>query len=124
MPCSTKKPWARYLSEQRSDRLELGHEHERAAEIVAGLGEHDVVEVGQRDDQPHVVQLDEIAQRGDVAGVVDARHERAAVGVVERGRELVRRRWRSSSRRRAERGDDVDALARAREQDGRHDRGG
>ena len=71
------------------DRLGAGHEHDRAAQLVARLGEHEVVEVGQRHDQPHVVQLDEVAQRLDVAGVVDARHERPAVGVVERGRELV-----------------------------------
>ena len=45
--------------------------------------------------------VDEVAQRGDVAGVVDARHERAAVGVVERRRELVDVGRRSWSRRRA-----------------------
>ena len=83
-----------------------------------------MVEVGERDDQPHVVELDEVAERLDVAGVVDPRHERAAVGVVERGRELVdvgRDRRRAGL---AKRGDDVDALTRAREQDGRHDYGG
>ena len=83
-----------------------------------------MVEIGQRDDQPHVVQLDEVAQRCDVDRVVDPRHERAVIGVVERGRELVdigRDRGRAGL---AKRGDDVDALAGAREQDGRHDHGG
>ena len=112
------------MSEQRWIVSSVRHEHDRAAELVARLGELQMVEIGERHDQPHVVQRDEVAQRGDVPGVVDPRHERAPVGVVERGRELVdvgRDRRRAGAR---ERGDDVDALARAREQDGRHDRGG
>ena len=83
-----------------------------------------MVEIRERDDQTHVVEADEVAERGDVPRIVDARHECALVGVVERGRELVdvgRDRRRAGARKRS---DDVDALARAREQDGRHDRGG
>ena len=106
------------------DRLDVRHEHDSAAELVARLGELQMVEIGQRHDQANLVQRDEIAERGHVAGVVDSRHERVPIGVVERGRERVdvgRDRRRAGAR---ERGDDVDALARAREQDGRHDRGG
>ena len=99
MPCSSKNSCARYLSEQRSIVSIPGTSTTAPPRLVARLREHQVVEVGQRHDQPHVVQLDEVAERGDVAGVVDARHERAAVGVVERGRELVDVGRRSSSRR-------------------------
>ena len=124
MPCSSKKTCARYLSEQRAIVSTPGTSTTAPPRLVARLGEHEVVEVGQRDDQPHVVQLDEVAERADVAEVVDARHERAVVGVVERRRELVdvgRDRRRAGL---AERGDDVDALPGAREEDGRHDLGG
>ena len=83
-------------------------------------GENEMVEVGQRHDQAHVVHLHKLAERINVAGVVHRRHERAAVGVIERGREVADvggDRRRASA---AERGDDVDALPSAREQDGRH----
>ena len=63
-----------------------------------------------------------VAQRRDVVGVVDPRHERVGVGVVERRRQLVdvgRDRARS---RALERGDDVDALSGAREEDAAHGR--
>ena len=59
------------------------------AERVAALREQLVVEVGERDDQADVVGEHEVAERIEVAGVVDARHERVAVGVVERRRERV-----------------------------------
>ena len=64
---------------------------------------------------------DEPRERVDVARVVDARDERAVVGVVERGRERVEV---GGDRRRAgaaERADDVDALARAGEEHRGHD---
>ena len=99
-----------------ADRVGSGQEHERV-ELVATLGEEQVVEVGERHDQAHVVLLDERAQGLDVAGIVDARHDRAPLGRVQRRRELVdiggeRRRTRAG-----EGGDDVDALARAGEED-------
>ena len=57
----------------RAHDLERRQEHKRA-ELVAVLGEHDVVEVGERDDQRHVVLLDELrAARATYAGVVDPR---------------------------------------------------
>ena len=80
-----------------------------------------MVEIGQRDDQANVVQLDEVAERRDVAEVVDAGHERPAVGVVERGRELVDVDGDRGRAGLAKRGDDVNPLPGAREQDGRHD---
>ena len=79
-----------------------------------------MVEIGERNDQAHVVLGDELRERVDVARVVDPRRERAAVGVVERRRERVEV---DRDRRRAgagEGGDDVDALARAREEDRSH----
>ena len=79
-----------------------------------------MVEIGERDDQPDVVLLDERAQRGEVAGVVDARHDLAVIGDVERRRELAgvdRERRRAGA---AKRGDDVDPLPRAGEEDHGH----
>jgi hypothetical protein len=80
-----------------------------------------VVEVGERHDELHVVQRDQVAERVEVVGVVDARDDRALVGVVERRRERVqvgRDRRRPGA---GERGDDVDALTGAREQDCRQE---
>ena len=79
-----------------------------------------MIEIGERHDQAHVVQRDQVAQRVDVRRVVDARDQRPVVGVVERRRKLVDV---CGDRRRAgatERGHDVDALPGAREEDGRH----
>ncbi len=76
-----------------------------------------MVEVGQRHDQRDVVRGDERRERGDIDGIVDPRREGVLVGVVERRRERVhvdRERPRSGA---AERRDDVDALARAGEED-------
>jgi hypothetical protein len=67
------------------------------------------------------VELDEIAQRGHVAEVVHPRDDRPAVGVLARGREPIGVRRDRRCARLAERGDDVDALPGAREEDGRHD---
>ena len=83
--------------------------------------EHVVVEVGQRNDQTDVMQVDEVAKRRDVAEVVDARHERPTVGVVERRRQLVDVDGDGGGAGLAKRGDDVNPLPGAREQDGRHD---
>ena len=102
-----------------ADRVGTRQEHERV-ELVATLGEKQVVEVGERHDEAHVVLLDERAQRVDVGRVVDTRHARAPLGRVQRRRELVDV---GGERRRpgaGEGGDDVDALARAGEEDDRH----
>ena len=104
------------MSAQRRGRLLVGDEHDGGRELGARPREDHVVEIGERDDQPHVVDGDEVAKGADVAEVVDPRHERAVVGVVERGRERVdvgRDRRRAGA---AERRDDVDALAGAREE--------
>ena len=101
---------------ERVDHLRRRKQHERA-ERVACAGEHAVVEIRQRNDERDVVLGDERRESGDVARIVDARHECVRVGVVQRRRERVdvdrdRRRARATERR-----DDVDALARAREED-------
>ena len=48
-----------------------------------------MVEVVERDHEPDVVLADELGDRVDVTRVGDERHEHPAVGVVERGRQLV-----------------------------------
>ena len=105
------------------DRVEPRDESDRSAEIVAGGRELAVVEVGQRHDEPDAVRGDELAQRVDVAGIVDARHGRPNVGVVQSRRERIeigRDRRRAGL---AERRDNVDALPGAGEENGRHSRG-
>ena len=77
MPCSSKKRCVRYLSADRRDHLGVRQEHDRA-ELLAVLREQELVEVGQRDDQLHVVLADQLLQRGEVARVVDPRHDRGA----------------------------------------------
>ena len=71
------------------DRLLARDEHEHVAERLLRPGEHEMVEVGQRHDQANVVQRHEVAERRDVAGVVDPRDDGVAVGVVERRGERV-----------------------------------
>ena len=61
---------------------------------------------------------------GDVVRIVDARHERVRVGVVERGREPVDVGGDGARARALEGGDDVDALPCAREEDAGHGRRG
>ena len=105
----------------RSTTSAAGSSTSAGSSSPRALGEHQVVEVGERDDEPDVVLAATSSRSaGDVAGVVDARHERVAVGVVERGRERVDV---GGDRRRAgpsEGGDDVDALPRAGEEDRGH----
>ena len=48
-----------------------------------------MIEIGERNDQPDVVDRDEVAQGADVPEVVDSRYERAVVGVIERGSERI-----------------------------------
>ncbi len=123
IPRDSKNVCARYLSAVIRTTSSAGS-RTTAPSVVAGPDELLVVEVGQRHDQPDVVREHEVADRVEVAGVVDARHERVAVGVVERRRERVDV---GGDRRRAgapERGHDVDALAGAGEEDGGHGRRG
>ena len=75
-----------------------------------------MVEIGERDHETNVVLVDDVAERADVAEVVDRRHERVVIGVVERRRQAVQVRGDGRRARPAERGDDVDALPRAREE--------
>jgi len=81
-----------------------------------------MVEVVQRDDQANVVLADERGQSRHVAGTRNARHDGHPIGVVERGSEGVRIGAERGRPGRPECPHDVDALARAREQDD-HERG-
>ena len=95
-------------------------ENERRRELVTCGRDDLLVEIGERNDEAHVVLGDERGERGHVAGVVDPRDERGMVGVIERGRERVEV---GGDRRRAgaaERAHDVDALPCAGEEDGCH----
>ncbi len=107
------------LVAQPLDDVGLGEQHERV-QLVACARERELVEVGERDDQLHVVALDELAERRDVGGVVDARDELEGVREIRRGREPVRV---CGDRRRAggaEGLDDVHPLAGAREENRCH----
>ncbi len=76
-----------------------------------------MVEIGERDDERHVVLVHERAERGHVLLVVDARHERVRVGVVERRCEPVDVGRDRAGTGALEGGDDVDPLAGAGEED-------
>ena len=102
------------------DRFPFGQEEE-SAQFLATARQRRLVEVRERHDQLHVVLVDDSPKGGDIIGIVDPRHEHVPVRVVERRRERVRI---GGDRRRAgaaEGADDVHALARAGEEDGRHD---
>jgi hypothetical protein len=101
------------------DDLELREEH-GGAELVASLGEKRHVKVGQRHDEAHTELLHELREPRDVLGRRDRRREHAVVGVVEGRRERVQVDGNGLGPRIPERGHDVDALARAGEEDGRH----
>ena len=85
-----------------------------------GSGEGQLVEIGQRDDQVDGVLGDQGCELGEVARVVDAQDELVAIRVVERRSERVDVDRDCGRAGPAERGDDVDALAGAREEDGGH----
>ena len=123
MPVLLEEAVCEQLVLAEPDRLGPGQQHQRA-ERVAVLGEQHVVEVGERDDEPRVVQVDQLAQRVEVARVVDARHERAPVGGVQRGRQLVDVDGERGRAGAPEGGDHVDALAGAGEEHDGHPRGG
>ena len=102
------------------DGVRVRQQHERA-QLVPRVREQALVEVGERDDQPDVVLVDDPAQRGDVVRLVDPRHERVPVGVVQRGRERVRVRCDRGRAGPAKSADDVNPLAGAREENRCHD---
>ena len=79
-----------------------------------------MIEVGQRHDEPDSVSGYKLAKRVGVAGIVDAGNGRPNVSVVEGRRERIEigRHGRRSGL--AKRGNDVDALSSAGEEDGRH----
>ena len=107
------------LVAQPLDDVGLGEQDERM-QLVACARERELVEVGERDDQLHVVALDELAKRRDVAGVVDTRDELEGVREIRRGREPV---GVGGDRRRAggaEGLDDVHPLAGTREENRGH----
>ena len=79
-----------------------------------------MVEVVQRDDEPDVVLLDERRERRDVLGIRDERDDRLPVGVVEGRSERVGVDGERDRTGGAERVDDVDAQACAREEDDGH----
>ena len=101
------------------DDLRVRQEHERA-HLVTRLRERDLVEVRERHDEAHVVLVDEGAQRRHVTLLLDAWHERVAVGVVERRRERVDVCGDGRGARAPERVEDVDSLPGTREEDRRH----
>ena len=49
--------------------VRVGEQHDRGLELLPRSREHGVVEVVQRDDEPHVVLADERDERWDVAGI-------------------------------------------------------
>ena len=108
------------LVAHRRTHLGRRREHERGREGGTVPRQNLLIEIGQRHDEADVVLGDEAGEGGNVAGVGDARNERHVIRVVERGSEPVEVRWRSSWRRPAERGHDVDALPGAGEENGSH----
>jgi hypothetical protein len=102
-------------------RDDFGRRQEHScSDLVARAGERELVEVGQGNDEADVVLGDECRELGDVTGVVDAQDELVSIGVVQRRSEWVdvgRDRRGAGS---AERGDDVDPLAGAGEEDCGH----
>ena len=97
-----------------------GRQKNWCAELVARAGEHELVEIGERDDEVDAVLFDELCQLGHVAGVVDPYDELVAVRVVERRSEAVDVRCDRGRTRPAEGRDDVHALPGAGEEDRRH----
>ncbi len=95
-------------------------EEDERVELVAPACQRELVEVGERDDEPRLVLVDEPPKHGHVLGVVDARHQHVCVGVIERGRQRIDVGGDRSRTCTAESADDVDALSRTREEDGRH----
>jgi hypothetical protein len=109
------------LVRRLADHVGVG-EQDDGVELVPVLGEEHGVEIGERDDELHVVHGDQLPERRQVARIVDPRHERVDVRVVDRWRERVDVHSDRAPARAPERSDDVDPLAGAREEDGGHGR--
>ena len=101
------------------DRVSVRQQDERA-ELVARACEQRLVQIGERNEEIDAVLVDDAPQRPYVLRIVDARHEDVAVGVVERRRQRVDVRGDRRRACAAKGTDDVDALARAREEDRGH----
>ena len=100
--------------------LHPGQQDERAEPLpVPGQDRH--VEVGEWEDQLDPVLGDRGGEGRDVAGILDARREEVPAGGVQRGRERIHVGRDGLGAGTPEGADDVDALTRAREQDGSHD---
>ena len=76
-----------------------------------------MIEVVERNDEPHVVLADESCERRHVARLRDPWNDRLPIGVVQRRRERISVGTERDGSGCPERLDDVDALARAGEQD-------
>ncbi len=85
--------------------------------FLSSAGEHLDVEVCERQHRTHAVLLAEALERRDVAGVLDQRHGGAHVGGVLSGSERRGIRHHGLGQV-GKAGDDVIALAHAREQHG------
>ena len=120
MPFALEEAGASYLSSQ-SEIVSGPGSSTSAPSSSRRAGEHAVVEVGERDDELDAVLGDERARAPRCSpGSSTGGHERAAVGGVQRRRELVqvdRERRRPGA---PERLDDVDALPGAGEEDDGH----
>ena len=97
-----------------------GWQQNECAHLVAGTRQRDLIEICERNDQVDALLLDELAQSRDVSIVLDSRHERMQVGVVESGSERIDVRGNRDRTGLTERLDDVDALSRTREENRRH----
>ena len=76
-----------------------------------------MVEIVQRNDEANVILADELRDSRDIAGIGDSRDDRPAIRVVQRRCERIGVSAERDGSRSAKRLDDVDALARAGEQD-------
>ena len=97
-----------------------GRQKNECAHLVAGTRQRDLIEICERNDQVDALLLDELAQSRDVSIVLDSRHERMQVGVVESGSERIDVRGNRDRTGLTKRLDDVDALSRTREENRRH----
>jgi len=95
----------------------LGKQQERRGELVSRAGEHRMVEIVQRHDEANVVLTDERSERHHVSGICDPRDDGVTIGVIKRRREWISVGAERNGSGGPERLDDVDALARAGEQD-------
>ncbi len=119
IPRSCRKRCVTYLSFVRSATSAPGRS--RSAPSSSRCSRQDRhIEVGEGNDQLDAVLGDGRGKGGHIPRVVDAWREEVPVGRVERGRERVQVGRDRLAPGAPEGGDDVDTLARAREEDGGH----